>query len=248
MFYELLLAIIQAATEFLPISSSGHLAVASTLFGKPNLFFITLLHLASLFAVIIFLRKELISLFSFKKEYRRLWIYWIIATIPAALVGFLFSNLIESLFSSLWLIGIFFIFTGAILLSTRLFSGNKDINFKNSIFIGLFQALAVFPGISRSGMTISSAMFSGIEREKAVKFSFLLFIPLSLGAFVLELIKTPAAAINASIIFAFILCFVLSLVFLNFLQAIIKKNYFWMFSFYCFAVGIVSIVLDFAAL
>jgi undecaprenyl-diphosphatase len=102
--------------------------------------------------------------------------------------------------------------------------------------------IALFPGVSRSGMTISSGLFSGIEKEKAIRFSFLLFIPLAIGAMVLEL---GNAYFNWSLLLAFVLCFVLSLIFLNILSLIVKRNYFWIFSIYCFIIGIASLVLHF---
>lgn len=240
MINEILLAVIQAATEFLPISSSGHLALISNIPGNQDIFFFTILHLASLIAVLIFTRKEICNLVTFNKKYRKLWLYLIIATIPAAIFGFLFKNIIEQTFSSLIFLSGAFLFTGIILLMTKFSQEHSKFNFKNSLFIGLFQIFALFPGISRSGMTISSGLFSGIEREKAAKFSFLLFIPLSLGAFLLE---SGSFYINPSLIISFILCCVLSLLFLNLLVYIIKKRNFWLFSFYCFFLSLISFLL-----
>ncbi len=242
MLLEIFLAILQAATEFLPISSSGHLALFSNLISKPNLFFFTVLHVASLIAVLIFTRKEIFQLLSFKKQYQKLWIYLIIATIPAALFGYFFKPTIEKAFSSFLFLGIAFLFTGTILFFTKFSKTHSKINYKNSLFIGLFQLLALFPGISRSGMTISSGLFSGIGREKATKFSFLLFIPLAVGAFLSEI---GEFYISFSLILSFLICLILSLFFLNFLLRIVKKNLFWLFSFYCFIVGIISLILFF---
>jgi len=242
MINEITLAIIQAATEFLPVSSSGHLALASNLISEPNLFFITFLHLASLLAVLIFVRKELFFLLKFNKESNKLLAYLIIATIPAALIGFLFSDVVERMFSSYLFLSIAFFFTGCVLLLTKIKIRPKKQTWKNSLLVGLFQAIALFPGVSRSGITISVATLSGIKKEKAAKFSFLLFIPLSLGAIILN---SGEAYINFSLIVAFILCFVLSLAFLNLLYLIIKKDYFWMFGIYCFLISILSFILYF---
>jgi len=247
MLYEIFLAVIQAATEFFPISSSGHLALAEIIFKhKPNMLFFLVLHLASLLAVIIFTRKEIIKLILFDREYRKMWIYLIIATIPAAIFGYFFSSRIESSFSSLLFLSFAFIFTGIILLFTKFSSVFSDINWKNSFFIGLFQVLALFPGVSRSGMTISSGLFTGLKKEEAAKFSFLLAIPIISGAFLLELIKTPInLPLMYSWIMPFFVCVIFSLLFLNFLYYIIKKGNFWMFSFYCFLIGILSFGLYF---
>lgn len=240
MIVEILLAIVQAATEFLPVSSSGHLALLSNLISTPDVFFFTILHLASLLAVLIFTRKEIRELLRFDDKARRAWGYLIVATIPAALVGFLFNDFIESVFSSYLFLGIAFIFTGIVLLMTKFVSGRRELDIKGSVLIGLFQILALFPGVSRSGMTISSGMFGGYDREKIAKFSFLLFIPLSLGAFVLEF---ESGYFSLSIIVSFFVCLILSLLFLNLLMKVIVRNKFWVFSIYCFLVGILSIIL-----
>jgi undecaprenyl-diphosphatase len=237
---EILLAIIQSATEFLPVSSSGHLALLSNIISTPNLFLITILHFASLFAVLIFTRKELIEIASFKQN--KLLIYLIIATIPAALFGFFFSELIENAIHSLFFIGLGFIFTSGILLLTKIKVKKSELNYHNSLIIGLFQVLALFPGISRSGMTISSGLFSGVSKEKATKFSFILFIPLSIGAMILEI---GEAYFSINLLIAFILCFILSLIFLNLLYYIIKKDKFWLFSIYCLIIGIITLLIHF---
>lgn len=239
---EIILAVVQAVTEFLPVSSSGHLALVSHFLSSPNVFFFTLLHLASLLAVIVFTRKEIAGLLSFKEEYKKLWIYLIIATIPAALVGYFFKDIVEQSFNSLLLLGIAFLFSGFVLFLTKFFHNKTTLDGKSSIFIGMMQALALFPGVSRSGMTISAGIFSGIGRERAAKFSFLLFIPVALGAFILEL---KNFYFSSSFLVAFLVCFVLSLLFLNLLIVVVRKNKFWIFSFYCWLVGLVTLWLYF---
>ena len=240
MLTSILLAIIQAATEFLPISSSGHLALVSNLIGQPNLFFFTVLHLASLMAVIIFTRKEIGQLLSFKKEYHKIWLALIVATIPAVLFGFFFHDTIEKMFSSYLFLAIAFFFTGIILLLTKFTNSKSNINPKNALFIGIFQILALFPGVSRSGMTISAGMFSGVKREQAAKFSFLLLIPLTLGAFIFEL---KDYYFSVELFIAFVVCILTSLIFLNILMKIIKKNMFWIFSIYCFVLSVISLII-----
>ncbi len=130
--------------------------------------------------------------------------------------------------------------TGFILLLTKNFSGKERLNSKSALFIGLMQVFALFPGVSRSGMTISAGIFSGVSREKAAKFSFLLFIPLALGAMLIEL---GDFYFDFTLLVSFIVTFLLSLLFLNLLYIVIKKGYFWVFSFYCFFIGLVSLWL-----
>lgn len=241
MLNKIFLAILQAATEFLPISSSGHLALFSNLFSEPDTYFFTALHLASLIAVIIFTRNEIIQLIGFNKAYRKMWLYLIVATLPAAIFGFLFEGLIEDTFSSLVLVGISFLFTGAILFLTRFAGTRSNLNIKNSVIIGLAQMLALFPGVSRSGITISSALFLGMDREKSAKFSFLLFIPLSLGAFILE--SKKRFYFDISLLISFIICLLLSLFFLKLLVKTLKDGKFWAFSVYCFLIGCLSLAI-----
>lgn len=241
--FKVLLAITQAATEFLPISSSGHLAILSKVISEPDLFFFTTLHLASLLAVIIFVRKELAGLLKFDSASRKLLAYLAIATIPAVLVGLFFKSAIEKTFHSYLLIGIAFIFTSIVIFLTKFRHAAGPMNMKKALVIGLAQALALLPGISRSGITISSAVFLGVDKEKAMKFSFLLFIPLSLGAFILE--ARDGFYINSSLIISFFVCLGASLLFLKILLLVIKKDKFWVFSIYCFTIGIVSTGMHF---
>jgi undecaprenyl-diphosphatase len=246
MLNEIIYSIIQAMTEFLPISSDGHLAIVSNLLDKPSLFFITFLHLASLLAVIIFTRKEIMEILRFKKESWRLIFYVILGIIPAVIFGLFFSNLIESTLTSFFLIGIFFIFSGMVVFITKYVKISKKSLSKRSVFsIGLMQALALLPGVSRSGMSISTGLFFGIEKEKAVKFSFLMFIPLSIGAFLFEFMKYSGAIGSIPIltlVFSFVVCFVLSLVFINILNYLVKTEKFWMFGLYCIFLGILLLI------
>jgi undecaprenyl-diphosphatase len=241
MVHDLFLAIVQAATEFLPVSSSGHLALISNLVSKPDIFFFTVLHLASLAAVLVFTRKEIAWLARFDARARRIWGCLAIATVPAVLAGFFFNGVIKQAFFSYRLLGAAFIFTAVVLFSTKFTKQRTHLGYGRALVIGLCQALALFPGVSRSGMTISAALLLGIEREEAAKFSFLLFIPLSAGAFLLE--SGDGFYFNASLAVAFIVCFLFSLLFLHLLFSLVRKGAFWVFSLYCLCVGIVSFLL-----
>jgi undecaprenyl-diphosphatase len=238
---EILLALIQAATEFLPVSSSGHLALFGNMFAKVDLFYFTILHMASVLAILIYTRKEIYQLITFNKKYKRMWIYIIIGILPAGLVGLFFNDFIEQAFSSLLLIGLAYLFTGFMLLITKRFQNTKGkLTKKRSLLIGLAQILALFPGISRSGTTISFGLFSGLKKEEAFKFSFLMAIPLILGATILEF---KNAYFNISILVGFVVCLIFSLLFLSLLNQILKKNYFWMFGIYCIILGIITLIL-----
>jgi undecaprenyl-diphosphatase len=240
MIEEIFLALIQGITEFLPVSSSGHLAIVSNIMSEPNLFLFTALHLATLLAVVIFTRREIISLLKFDKKANKLWGYLIIATIPAAAFGYFFKSAIENVFSSFAFLAGAFFFTGFVLLMARAPKEFSELDTKNAFVIGIFQVLALFPGVSRSGMTISSGLIVGLEREEAARFSFLLAIPLIIGAFVLEL---GDAYFSWSLALAFIVCMITGLVFLNILMRIINKGNFWLFYIYCFGMGLLSLIL-----
>jgi len=240
MIEEIFLALIQGITEFLPVSSSGHLAIVSNILSEPDVFLFTVLHLATLLAVVIFTRKEIFSLLKFDKQANKLWMYLIIATLPAAAFGYFFQSIIERVFSSFAFLAGAFFFTGFVLLMARIPKEFSKLDSKNAFIIGIFQIFALFPGVSRSGMTISSGLILGLKREEAAKFSFLLLIPLVIGAFILEL---GNAYFSASLAVAFVVCVLTSLVFLNVLMMIVNKGNFWLFYIYCFGMGLLSLVL-----
>jgi len=242
MLNEIILAIVQSATEFFPVSSSGHLALISSIISQPNIFLFTVLNFASLLAVIIFTRKEIIKLLYFDDKSKKKWIFLIIGTIPAGAFGYFFKDFIETQFNSLPFIGCAFLITGLVLFFTKNVKPFTHLGISNSFAIGVAQMFAIFPGISRSGMTISSAKFLGLDSEEAFKFSFLLFIPVSIGAMILEI---GEFYFNTSLVVSFIITFVLSLIFLNLLHGIITKNKFWIFSFYCFVISAVTFIVYF---
>ncbi len=275
MLTEILLAIVQAATEFLPISSSGHLALFSNLFSEVDLFFFVMLHLASLFAVITYTRREIYKLVTFDKRYKKMWLYLLLGIIPAGLAGLFLKDYFESLASNYFFLAGAFFFTGIIVLSTKNLKKkrglhdthytahvntsaeptlnsrtqsspnvseakaiNSSLNFSRSLIMGLCQVLALFPGVSRSGMTISSGLFLGVDKKEAFRFSFLMLIPLTLGAVVLS---WGGAFFSWSLVAAFIVGFFMSLFFLRLLEFILVEDYFWAFGIYCIAAAAVSL-------
>ncbi|MGQ9855525.1 MAG: undecaprenyl-diphosphate phosphatase [Fervidobacterium sp.] len=192
---DFFLGVVQGLTEFLPVSSSGHLGLFSKLFGlQSNLSLFAFLHLATFLVVLIFLWKDvwsiLYGMFKLDKNTWNIVFKLVVATIPAGLVGLLFEKKIEEIFSSQWVIGIFFLITAAFLWFSDAASGRKSLNelsLLDALFIGLFQAVAVLPGISRSGITLVGALLVGLNRADAFRFSFLLSLPITLAAGLFEL-------------------------------------------------------------
>jgi len=215
-----ILGIVQGLTEFLPISSSGHLVLLQRIFDvkEPSLFFDTMLHFGTLIAVFAVLWKDIWNIL--KNPVQKLTGFLIIATIPAVVIGFLFKDVIEDIFISANFLGICFLITTVLLITAELlFRHTKNDNklktagtmkWYDALFIGLLQAFAIPPGISRSGATISGALFRKLDRDFAARFSFLMSIPVILGAVVLhskDLIKgsevqVSEASIGAAAIIA----------------------------------------------
>ena len=209
-FQALILGIVQGLAEFLPISSSGHLALIQNFFGISGdeiLTFTIMLHIGTLISVFIVYRHELaaliIELFACLKdiftgkgprinanETRRLGFLIIVATIPTALIGFLFEDFFNSLYSNIIAIGIGLIFTGTILFAAEHFGKGKygipEMKFRTAVFVGIMQGIAICPGVSRSGSTLVGGLSGGLKKDFAVKFAFLISIPTILGSAILE--------------------------------------------------------------
>lgn len=245
------LGALQGLTEFLPVSSSGHLALFQKLFGMASapIFFDTMLHGVTLLAVIFYLRKDILGILKNIKQNQK--IIWLaaVATLPAVFVGLFLNNFIEKSFNSGFMIAIGFFITAVMLFATNFFKeGGKDfgkINFKDAGIIGIFQAISIFSSISRSGATISSAIFSGIDRKSALKFSFLLSIPAILGAMVLKV--SDIGAVSSSEIFyslvGVIPAALLGFWSLKFLDKYMANKKFAIFGYYCIFAAIISLLL-----
>lgn len=225
---SLILAVVQGITEFLPISSDGHLNLVQHFFGfSPSLTFDVFLHLATFFSVLFFFRKKIPYFISNLK-------YIIVGSIPAVIVGFCFKDQIESLFASPSLLPFFFLITAAYALSTKfLKKQDKKVTYLSALVIGTFQALALLPGVSRSGGTIFSALLFGLSPLNAFNFSFSLFIPASAGAILLELkdILSPSI-LTANNLLAFVFAFFVGLAALKILEKALTSNKYWYFGVY----------------
>lgn len=194
MFDAIFWGVIQGLTEFLPVSSSGHLVLIPALFDRPGPDLATnaMLHLGTLAAVLVYYRSDIAQMAKFDKPARRLITLLLIGTVPAVVLGLLFEDKVEELISEPRKVAFMLIITGLILLATTLLRlGDKkmtDIQPRDSFLIGLAQAMALIPGISRSGMTISAGLARGLERTEAARFAFLLGIPVIAGAGLLQMV------------------------------------------------------------
>lgn len=249
---SVVLGIIQGVTEFFPISSSGHLVIFQGLFGikEPQLAFDIFLHFGTLVAILIFFYKDIVALFT--KE-RRMFLLLIAASAPTFIIAVLFKHPVEKAFGSPRLVGLMLVITGLwLLVASGLAAyhnkrgGTRDLGLGNSIFIGIAQGIAIFPGISRSGSTIGAGMAAGLEKEKAFRFAFLLAIPAILGACVFK-----ARDITAGLSGREMICFmaggitamVTGLAAIRALLGIIKKDKFYIFGIYCIIVGMLAGIL-----
>jgi undecaprenyl-diphosphatase len=194
MFNAIFWGVIQGLTEFLPVSSSGHLVLIPALFNRPGPDLATnaMLHLGTLGAVLVYYRSDVARMAKFDKPARRLITLILIGTVPAVILGLLFEDKVEELISEPRKVAFMLIVTGVILLGTTLLRlGDKeitDVQPRDSVLIGLAQALALIPGISRSGMTISAGLARGLKRTEAARFAFLLGIPVIAGAGLLQMV------------------------------------------------------------
>ena len=243
-----ILSIVQGITEWLPISSSGHLALMQEFFGFQNLSYDVFLHFASILAVIIIFRKDIMSILRF--DNRKKFVYAgliILAVIPAFIFGILLKNYIVTSFQNFLFLGLFFIFSGIVIYSTKFSRGkNSQVRFVESLFIGTMQVFALFPGISRSGMTISAGMFAGLKKKEAVRFSFLLAIPVILGASLAEATQILKTDINYFIlIISFIITIFISLITIKLLIRIINNDNFYLFGIYNFILGVIVLIWSF---
>ena len=265
----LVLGVLQGLTEFLPISSSGHLVLMKNLFGltEPDLFFDVMVHFGTLIPILLVFKEDLSKIFrrcffslsrgssgNHSKKTRvddsegRLIILIGTAIVPAAIIGVLYKDLFERLFASVFAVGISFMLTGTILVLSKIAPPGKKrmegMTFLDAALIGFSQALAIVPGISRSGITISIALLLGIDREGAGRFSFLIFIPAIVGAAFINfrlpesyglsyvsaiLVATTAAAITGYFTLKLLLRFV-------------QQGKLYIFSPYCYGIGLFALL------
>ena len=249
----LILGIVQGLTEFLPVSSSGHLMLLNYLFGLETDFLLVsiILHLATLLAVVFVFYREILELLKhpFSKPALKLYA----ATIPTVLIVLLFKSFIENAFESVSLLPFCFMLTAVLLYITYLIGehrknkdySKKDFKFSSAISMGIAQGLAVIPGISRSGSTICTGLILGEEKSSTAKFSFLMSIPIILASMLYEIVFSGGGnALNSigilPLIVAFLSAFIVGIFSIKFMLKVVEKAKYYYFSIYLFVLAVVS--------
>ena len=253
----IILGIIQGLTEFLPVSSSGHLEIAKAILGEgkvgeESLLMTVVLHFATALSTIIIFRKDLIEiflgLFQFKNnEAFQFSLKIVLSMIPATLVGVFLNDEIEALFGgALTLVGSMLLITGLLLLlADRAKASEKQVEVKDAILVGISQAIAILPGISRSGATISTAVILGIDKEKAARFSFLMVVPLIFGKMAKDFFSGEISATDTNFLvlfIGFIFAFLTGMLACKWMIKLVKSSQLKYFAYYCFAIGSIVIV------
>ncbi len=244
----IILGIIQGITEWLPISSSGHLVIFQNLFNiTPPIIFDISLHIGSLIVILTVFWKDIITLtkgvLRKEKTHLKFLAYLIIASIPIAIVGFFLNSYIKAIFNDLRTVGLSLLFTSLMLFLSKKAKANK-LTLKNTYIIGMFQAIAILPGVSRSGMTISAGLIQGIKKQEVIKFSFLLFIPAIIGAALFEMRNISQVTNISAMLIGTIVSIITGIISLKFLIRIIKTNKFHYFGYYCFLLGIILLAIS----
>ncbi|MEI6850187.1 MAG: undecaprenyl-diphosphate phosphatase, partial [archaeon] len=234
---SIILAIVQGLTEWLPVSSSGHLVIFHELLDyHPGLYFDVALHFGTLMAVFVYFGKDIVDIIEamlkgkWKSENGKLGLLLIVATIPAGIIGYVFNKLFEAAFNSLMVAALGFAVTGMILLIASIeFRKNdkKQPSYRDAVMIGFAQVLAILPGVSRSGSTISAGLLRGLDEKSALRFSFLMSIPVIFGA---GLIEIGNKTLPSDLIWATLIAFIVGLATIWFLFRVVsnsKKNLRW---------------------
>jgi undecaprenyl-diphosphatase len=251
-----LLGLVQGLTEFLPVSSSGHLVVAQTAVGlsTPGVLVEVALHVATLLAVVIVYWPRLVELgagcAAGNVDAWRAVGLLLLASVPAGIVGILFEDAIGRAFDSLLLVGVNFLITGAVLWTTRRVRDARaaEPGTAAAVAIGCAQALAIMPGISRSGTTVSAAMWLGIDPERAAEFSFLLAMPAIAGAAVLQIPDLTSGEVVTAwgpLGLSFITALVSGVIAIRFLVRLLRLGVFHRFAPYCFGLGVITMAWAF---
>jgi undecaprenyl-diphosphatase len=257
---SLILGIIQGLTEFLPVSSSGHLELGKAILGdqsipEESLLFTVVLHFATALSTIVVFRKDIYQLLKgiFKFEWNedlQFAVKIIISMLPAVIVGVLFESELEQLFNgNILLVGFMLIITAILLfLADKAKNTGKKVSYSNAFIIGISQAIAMLPGISRSGATISTSVLLGNDKAKAARFSFLMVVPLILGKIAKDLLSGELTSGNhdyTALTVGFVGAFIAGLIACTWMIKLVKNSKLTYFAVYCIIVGIIAIFLSF---
>jgi undecaprenyl-diphosphatase len=235
--------IIQGITEFLPVSSSGHLVILHHYFGyqEPQILFDVLLHLGTLFAVFVYFWRDIINMIS---KDRRLLLLIIVGSVPTAVIGFIFKDIFESLFSNIRAVGLMlfvtagFLFLGEWAANRKKEVSGESLGWIKALLIGIIQGIAIIPGISRSGSTVSGGLLLGLGKKEAVKFSFLLGMPAILGASALEIVDAGKnLAVTPQMLAGALTAFVIGLPAIFLLIKAVTNSKLKIFAIYCVLAG-----------
>ena len=255
----LILGIVQGLTEFLPVSSSGHLELVKAIFGsdyeqQQGLLVTITLHAATAFSTIFVFRKDIVMILSDLLRFKRgeslnFSLKIILSMIPAVIIGLFFEDFIASLFiGKIALVAVMLMITALLLfLADRVNENNKELNYSNTFYIGVIQAIAILPGISRSGATIALAVLLKIDRNKAARFSFLMVIPLILGSMAKSVMDGNLSQDSTALLpllVGFVSAFITGVFACRWMVTLVKKSQLKYFSFYCFTVGALAILFS----
>jgi undecaprenyl-diphosphatase len=258
----IILGIIQGLTEFLPVSSSGHLELGKAILGdnsvpEESLLFTVVLHFATALSTIVIFRKDILEilagLFQFKwNEETQFSLKIIISMLPAVFIGLFFEEQLESFFGgNVRFVGFMLIITAVLLyFADKAKDTDKKVTFKNALIVGVSQAIAMLPGISRSGATISTSVLLGVDKTKAARFSFLMVVPLIFGKIAKDLVGgelTFNSDHNVAMGAGFVAAFLAGLVACTWMIQLVKKSKLSYFSIYCLIVGIIAIAYGYLA-
>lgn len=254
----IILGIVQGLTEFLPVSSSGHLELGKAILGddsipEDSLLFTVVVHFATALSTLVVFRKDVFELFAglfqFKwNEETKFTLKIILSMVPAACIGLYFEDTMEGLFSgNVLLVGFMLIITALLLyLADKAQDTEKKVTFLNAFIIGISQAIAILPGISRSGATISTSVLLGIDKTKAARFSFLMVVPLILGKMGRDIFGGEIDYQNEQLITmgaGFLAAFIAGLVACTWMIQLVKNSKLRYFAIYCFIIGIMVIAV-----
>jgi undecaprenyl-diphosphatase len=256
-FEALVLGLIQGLTEFLPVSSSGHLEIAKNIFGidpDASFYFTVAVHGATVLSTLVVFRKEVINLFAGSLKFRMneetsYTLKIIVSMIPVMIIGLLLKDPIESLFNgNLLFIGLMLLITSGLLAASHFIKKReRSIGFKDAFIIGVAQAIAVIPGISRSGSTIATGLMIGNKKDEIARFSFLMVLVPVIGANLLEIISGDVNLDSSELSIAligFVTAFITGYFACRWMIELVKKSKLIWFSIYCALIGLLSIILS----